>query len=278
MWYVCSKLTPLWLDHTCLCLTTIISLSKTKFTVLAATFHLERLGASFTMNIKMQWKESEPTSEPHVASVICALLMHESGPGLYTQVRWCRWTFRSCWTFGTVYKGNTGNLLQWLHQAPCSYSGVSWILNQSKGFPKGPQVSAHLDALCFSPYQQFNDIPYPSLPHYTQKSAPSPLSRLGGGGHISSDWQQQQLRLRGVRTAADRQQMAPTYEPPISQSQSEPNAKIRKKQEWCKDTGELQKVTIFSADPEPSAARHGNTSLGCYAHYCSDLILDNTLF
>ncbi len=203
MWYVCSKLTPLWLDRTCLCFTTIISLSKTKFTVLAATFHLERLGASFTMNIKMQWKESEPTSEPHVASVICALLMHESGPGLYTQVRWCRWTFRSCWTFGTVYKGNTGNLLQWLHQAPCSYSGVSWTWNQSKGSPKGPQVSAHLDALCFSPYQQFNDIPYPSLPHYTQKSAPSPLSRLGGGGHISSDWQQQQLRLRGVRTAAN---------------------------------------------------------------------------
>lgn len=69
-----------------------------------------------------------------------------------------------------------------------------------------------------------------------------------------------------------------------------------KNQERCKDTGELQKVmiflgaeTIFSADPEPSAARHCNTSLGCWFHNAVynprtllfkafDLILANTLF
>lgn len=112
-------------------------------------------------------------------------------------------------------------------QLQLSFLLMKPVQGLSQGSPKETLVSSHLDALCFSPYQQLNDIPYPSLPHYSQKSAPSPLSRLGGGGHISSDWQQQQLQLRGDRTAADsRWPQHMNQLPPISQSQSEPKAKI----------------------------------------------------
>ncbi len=266
MWYVCSKLTPLWPDRTCLCFTTIISLSKTKFTVLAATFHLERLGASFTMNIKMQWKESEPMWLQSFVLYSCMnqvlAFTHRSGDAdepfghaelLAQYIK----EIQAIYCNGYIRH----------HAATAEFPGHE---TSPRALPRVPKLVHTL--MLFASHHTSNLMISHILLFLTT------LSRLGGGGHISSDWQQQQLRLRGVRTAADRQQMAPTYEPPISQSQSEPNAKIRKKQEWCKDTGELQKVTIFSADPEPSAARHGNTSLGCYAHYCSDLILDNTLF
>ncbi len=141
--------------------------------------------------------------------------MHESGPGLYAQVRWCRWTFRSCWTFGTVYKGNTGRLLQWLHHAPCSFSWVSCSWNQSKALPRSPKetlVSSHLDALCFSPYQQLNDIPYPSLPLLLSKIC-SVSSQQAGRRRAHFLWLAATTAPAERSQDGCRQQMAPTYEP-----------------------------------------------------------------
>lgn len=204
------------------------------------------------MNIYMQWNESKATSKPHEACSHLFLLYS----CIYQVLAFEHSSDDADEPFGhadllaqfTKETQAAECLLQWLHHAATvKFPGMKPVQGVSQGSQKETLVRSHLDALCFSPHQQLNDIPYPSLPHYSQKSAPSPLSRLGGG-HISSDWQQQQLQQRGVRTAADSRWPQHMNQAPSPFHDLKLNLKQRahmKKQEWCKDTVELQKGTIF---------------------------------
>jgi len=240
MWYVCSKLLPLWPDRMFLCLIASKSLQDQIHSVSDHILPWEPW--SFLHNAHesaVKRKQTNFRIPWGLCSFVSVFLKHESGLGLYAQVRWCQWTFRSCWTFGPVYKGNIGRwtLTERLHHAPCGYiCWASWscttqpVRGLSQGSPK-ETVGSHLDALCFSPHQHLDEIPYPSLPHHSEKSVvPPPPS-------VSSQQAEQRphfLWLAATTAPAERsqdgcrQQMDSTYEPapPISQSPSEPKAKI----------------------------------------------------